>query len=116
MFRFFQGSKAIASLDNQLDANKVGRKAATLSQLKQWGYPVPSGWLLPPGDDAEALIAFLQPSPTEPLAVRSSAVGEDSQQASAAGNALVIGQRLERDDLARKESFSGESSIPCDAS
>ncbi len=90
MFRFFQGSKAIASLDTQLDANKVGQKAATLSQLKQWGYPVPSGWLLPPGDDAEALIAFLQPSPTESLAVRSSAVGEDSQQASAAGQYETI--------------------------
>jgi pyruvate,water dikinase len=99
MFRFFQGSKAIASLDNQLDANKVGQKAATLSQLKQWGYPVPSGWLLPPGDDAEALIAFLQPSPTEPLAVRSSAVGEDSQQASAAGQYETILNVTSREQL-----------------
>lgn len=85
MFRFFQGSKAIVSLDNSLSASKVGQKAATLSQLKRWGYPVPPGWVLPPGDDAEPLINFLQPRETEPLAVRSSAVGEDSEQASAAG-------------------------------
>ncbi|HCF28879.1 MAG TPA: pyruvate phosphate dikinase PEP/pyruvate-binding protein, partial [Cyanobacteria bacterium UBA11049] len=85
MFRFFQGSKAIVSLDDRLEANKVGQKAATLSQLKRWGYPVPPGWVLPPGDDAEPLINFLQPREAQPLAVRSSAVGEDSEQASAAG-------------------------------
>ncbi len=85
MFRFFRGDKAIVSLDRQLDASKVGQKAATLSRLKQWGYPVPMGWVLPPGDDAEPLINFLQPSQAEPLVVRSSAVGEDSEQASAAG-------------------------------
>lgn len=85
MFRFFRGDKAIVSLDNQQEANKVGQKAATLSKLKRWGYPVPPGWVLLSGDDAEPLINFLQPSQTEPLAVRSSAVGEDSEQASAAG-------------------------------
>ena len=85
MFRFFRGDKAIFSLDNQLNASKFGQKAATLSQLKRWGYAVPMGWVLPPGDDAEPLINFLQPGETEPLVVRSSAVGEDSEQASAAG-------------------------------
>ena len=85
IFRFFQASKAIVSLDAQLDASKVGQKAATLSELKRWGYPVPMGWVLPPGDDASSLIEFLQPSPEAPLVVRSSAVGEDSEQATAAG-------------------------------
>lgn len=85
MFRFFQGSKAIVSLDDRLDASKVGQKAATLSRLKQWGYPVPMGWVLPPGDDAQTLIEFMQPSNAQPLVVRSSAVGEDSEGASAAG-------------------------------
>jgi len=85
VFRFFQGRKAIVSLDEQLDASKVGQKAATLSRLKRWGYPVPMGWILTPGDDPEALINFLQPSDEAPLVVRSSAVGEDSEQASAAG-------------------------------
>lgn len=90
MFRFFRGDKAIVSLDSQLDASKVGQKAATLSQLKRWGYPVPIGWVLPPGDDAEPLINFVQPSEAEPLVARSSAVGEDSELASAAGQYETI--------------------------
>jgi len=61
MFRFFRGDKGIVSLDDQLDATKVGHKA-TLSQLKRWGYPVPMGWVLPAGDDPEPLIKFLQNS------------------------------------------------------
>ncbi len=85
MFKFFQGSKAIVSLDTELAVQKFGQKAATLAQLKRLGYPVPQGWVLPPGDDWEAISEFLQPTPAEPLAVRSSAVGEDSESASAAG-------------------------------
>ena len=90
VFRFFRSDKAIVSLNDQLDASKVGQKAATLSQLKRWGYPVPVGWVLPPGDDPEPLIKFLQPSNLVPLVVRSSAVGEDSEQASAAGQYETI--------------------------
>jgi pyruvate,water dikinase len=90
MFRFFRGDKGIVSLDDQLDASKVGHKAATLSQLKRWGYPVPMGWVLPAGDDPEPLIKFLQHSELAPLVVRSSAVGEDSEQASAAGQYETI--------------------------
>ncbi len=84
-FRFFQGSKAIVSLDAKLEVQKVGQKAATLSKLKRLGYPVPPGWVLPAGDDLEPIVAFLHPSAAEPLVVRSSAVGEDSESASAAG-------------------------------
>ncbi|MFB2973237.1 glycerol-3-phosphate acyltransferase [Aerosakkonema sp. BLCC-F183] len=90
MFRFFRGDKAMISLDQQLDASKVGQKAATLSQLKHWGYSVPDGWVLPPGDDPVPLIESLQPSPTSPLVVRSSAIGEDSELASAAGQYETI--------------------------
>lgn len=90
VFRFFRGDKAIVCLDQPLDAQKVGQKAATLSQLKRWGYPVPMGWVLPPGDDLEALVEFLQPSPAQPLVVRSSAVGEDSEESSAAGQYQTI--------------------------
>src|SRR4028119_433933 len=85
VFRFFRGDRAIISLDTELDARKVGQKAATLSQLKRWGYSVPTGWVLPPGDDPEPLIQYLPISDSEPLVVRSSAVGEDSEEASAAG-------------------------------
>ncbi len=84
-FRFFQGSKTIVSLDTQLEVRKAGQKATTLSKLKRLGYPVPPGWVLPAGDDLEAMVNFLHPSTAEPLVVRSSAVGEDSETASAAG-------------------------------
>ena len=85
VFHFFQGRQAILSLDDQLDARRVGQKAATLSELKRRGYPVPPGWVLPLGERPEPLIQFLQLSDLVPLVVRSSAVGEDSEQASAAG-------------------------------
>jgi len=85
VFNFFRGDKSIVSLDTKLESSKVGQKAATLSQLKRWGYSVPTGWVLPPGDDSEPLITYLPVSESEPLVVRSSAVGEDSEQASAAG-------------------------------
>ncbi len=99
MFRFFQGRKTIVCLGDQLDASKVGQKAATLSELKRWGYPVPMGWLLPPGDDPAPLIKFLQPSDEAPLVVRSSAVGEDSEQASAAGQYETVLNVTSRESL-----------------
>ncbi|MCC5647173.1 glycerol-3-phosphate acyltransferase [Nostoc sp. CHAB 5824] len=77
--------RAMVSLDEELDAAIVGEKAATLSQIKRWGYPVPKGWVLAPIDDPGLLTEFLQPSELSPLVVRSSAIGEDSEQASAAG-------------------------------
>lgn len=89
VFRFFRGDKAIVSLNNELTATQVGQKAATLSHLLRWGYPVPMGWVLPPGDDSEPLITYL-PASESPLVVRSSAVGEDSQQASAAGQYKTV--------------------------
>jgi pyruvate,water dikinase len=85
MFKFFRGDRALRSLDQSLDAEQVGSKAATLSDLKRLGYPIPMGWVLAPGDDPAPLLERLQPSPKHPLVVRSSAVGEDSDIASAAG-------------------------------
>lgn len=85
VFRFFRGDRAILSLDRSLQADKVGAKAAVLSNLLREGYPVPFGWVLPPGDDPSALIASLNPTAEQPLVVRSSAIGEDSETASAAG-------------------------------
>ncbi len=84
-FKFFRGDRALRSLDHPLHARKVGQKAATLARLKRLGYPVPMGWVLSPGDDPEPLLERLQPSPKAPLVVRSSAVGEDTETASAAG-------------------------------
>ncbi|WP_416673170.1 glycerol-3-phosphate acyltransferase [Egbenema bharatensis] len=85
VFQFFKGDQSLLTLEQALDANKVGQKAATLSQLKRWGYPVPMGWVLPPGDAPASLLNKVQPSPETPFVVRSSAVGEDSEHASAAG-------------------------------
>jgi phosphohistidine swiveling domain-containing protein/glycerol-3-phosphate acyltransferase PlsY len=85
MFRFFRGDRALVSLDAPLDATKFGHKAATLGQLRAWGYPVPRGYVLPAGDDPTALLAIAEPSPSQPLAVRSSALDEDTSSASGAG-------------------------------
>jgi phosphohistidine swiveling domain-containing protein/glycerol-3-phosphate acyltransferase PlsY len=86
VFQVLQGQKnTMLSLAQPLLAEKVGQKAANLSQLKRWGYAVPIGWVLEPGEDAEPLIQSLKPTSEKPLVVRSSAIGEDSEQASAAG-------------------------------
>lgn len=87
---YLRGNRPILSLDDQLDAAVVGQKAATLSQIKRWGYPVPKGWVISPIDNPEGLIAILQPSDLSPLVVRSSAIGEDSEHASAAGQYKTI--------------------------
>lgn len=90
MFRFFQGDKNILTLNSKLSANEVGQKAANLSLLKRQGYPVAQGWVLRPGDDIKVLVEHLDPSTQSPLIVRSSAIGEDSQFASAAGQYISI--------------------------
>lgn len=90
MFQFFRGDKAILSLNDTLEPHKVGQKAATLSQLKRLGYPIPNGWVLPAGDDPQPLMDLLEPSPQNPLIVRSSAVGEDTETASSAGQYTTV--------------------------
>ncbi|MEO0867093.1 MAG: glycerol-3-phosphate acyltransferase [Cyanobacteria bacterium J06642_11] len=90
LFRFFRGESALQGLDQVLDPAIVGNKAATLSQLKNWGYPVPMGYVLRAGDDPAALFKLCQPSPQQPLVVRSSAVGEDGLGASAAGQYVSV--------------------------
>ncbi len=90
LFRFFRGESALQALDHVLDATVVGNKAATLSQLKAWGYPVPMGYILRAGDDPAALLDLCQPTPQQPLVVRSSAVGEDGLGASSAGQYVSV--------------------------
>lgn len=85
MFQFFQGDRALLNLDQPLSPGKVGHKAATLSQLKRWGYAVPMGWVLPAGDDPEPLLTSLNFDPEHPLVARSSAFGEDSLTTAMAG-------------------------------
>lgn len=85
VFHFFRGNKDILSLNDPLDSRQVGAKAGNLSLLCRWGYDVPLGWVIKPGDDIFQLCDFLQPSVSNPLVVRSSALDEDSLTASAAG-------------------------------
>jgi phosphoenolpyruvate synthase/pyruvate phosphate dikinase/glycerol-3-phosphate acyltransferase PlsY len=99
MFRFLRGNKKILSLNHKLDPSQVGQKAANLSQLKEWGYSVPDGWVLLPKEDLQPLIEFLQPSQTEPLIVRSSAIGEDSESASGAGQYATILNITDKEQL-----------------
>ncbi len=99
MFRFFRPDKTIISLDQKLNVQKVGVKSANLSVVKRLGYAVPDGWVLLPGDDFRPLLAYLNPSPQEPLVVRSSAIGEDSESASAAGQYLTILNITSRENL-----------------
>ena len=88
----------LARLDEAVDADQFGGKAAQLAALRRAGLPVPAGVALSvglveavaAGDPAAAAEverghAFLRP----PLAVRSSAVGEDSDAASFAGQHLT---------------------------
>jgi pyruvate,water dikinase len=65
-------------------ADRVGGKAAGLARLRELGLPVPPYVVLAVGeelDDPGGIVSRLG----EPLAVRSSAVGEDSRARSAAG-------------------------------
>jgi pyruvate,water dikinase len=101
MFQFFRGDRALLTLDRPLHPQKVGAKAATLSLLKRWGYAVPPGWVLPPGDDAEPLVDVLNPTADQPLVVRSSAIGEDGETASSAGQYETVLNVTSRGGLRR---------------
>ena len=87
-------------LDATLDAGEYGGKAANLSAASRAGLPVPEGFALS-WKDTEAIVSG-GPNPAGastpelgdladvPLAVRSSAVGEDSRGASFAGQHLTV--------------------------
>ncbi|MGF1458444.1 MAG: glycerol-3-phosphate acyltransferase [Leptolyngbyaceae cyanobacterium] len=94
MFQFLKGSEVIGSLNDPPNAAQMGQKAATLAQLKQRGYVVPEGWVLPPASSVPSLIAHLEKSNADPWqqawVVRSSAIGEDSPDTSGAGQYTSI--------------------------
>jgi pyruvate,water dikinase len=91
----------ILTLAESSDVAVVGGKAAGLARLAALGLPVPTTLVLPvgadvPGDpERDRIVAELG----EPVAVRSSAVGEDARDRSAAGQfESVVG--VHRADLA----------------
>lgn len=72
------------------DPTVVGHKAATLAALAHEGFPVPPGFVLPPGYEVEAftdaeLNRAVDALGGFPVAVRSSGVAEDLEDASFAG-------------------------------
>ncbi|RZM79188.1 glycerol-3-phosphate acyltransferase [Leptolyngbya iicbica] len=96
MFQYLRGRDVIGSLNDKPQVAQMGHKAATLAQLKQAGYAVPRGWVLPMGAAARSLIQHLEKVEPEPWQqrwiVRSSAVDEDSLEASGAGQYESIAQ------------------------
>ncbi|MBE9012431.1 pyruvate phosphate dikinase PEP/pyruvate-binding protein, partial [Pseudanabaenaceae cyanobacterium LEGE 13415] len=73
-------------------------------------------WVLLPGDDPKPLIESLQPSREKPLIVRSSAIGEDTESASAAGQYESIPNITHRELLLPAivrclESYEQESAV-----
>ncbi|NMF66250.1 pyruvate phosphate dikinase PEP/pyruvate-binding protein [Brasilonema octagenarum UFV-E1] len=115
-FKFFRGNQSILTLDDELEAALVGQKAARLAEVKRWGYPVPKGWIIGPYQNPEQLIETLQPSPVLPFVVRSSAIGEDTELASGAGQyetVLNVTSKQElRDAIAQcRASYNSERAI-----
>ncbi|WP_204139172.1 glycerol-3-phosphate acyltransferase [Halomicronema sp. CCY15110] len=85
LFGFFRSDRALLSLDTSLDAATVGGKAARLAELNAWGYPVPTGYGLPAGDDPAMLLDITRPSVASPVVVRASMVGDRPALAASAG-------------------------------
>ena len=98
-----------APLADALDERQFGGKAASLAKSLRAGLPVPPGFALSPpiveavfGADADAL-KYLRAEFTAlagPCAVRSSAIGEDSDQASFAGQHVTVLNVRHEDDVA----------------
>jgi pyruvate,water dikinase len=98
-----------APLADALDETQFGGKAASLAKSLRAGLPVPPGFALSPpvveavfGADADAL-KHLRAGFTAlagPCAVRSSAIGEDSDQASFAGQHVTVLNVRHEDDVA----------------
>ena len=71
------------------DLPRVGRKGFTLARLRQEGFPVPDGFVLPPGVPAERALDARARLPGA-LAVRSSSSAEDTADASFAGQYRTV--------------------------
>ncbi len=79
---------ALITLAQTLDPARYGNKAANLSQIKRAGLAVPEGWVCAVD---QALEPFATQIPlTQTVIVRSSAPGEDSLSASAAGQYVTV--------------------------
>ncbi|MCK6551979.1 hypothetical protein L6R52_39475 [Myxococcota bacterium] len=68
-----------------LDPARVGHKAATCARLERAGFPVPRGFVVPPGVSLDRELLRVALAPFDRVAVRSSGLDEDSADASHAG-------------------------------
>ncbi|TVQ41914.1 MAG: pyruvate phosphate dikinase PEP/pyruvate-binding protein [Gloeocapsa sp. DLM2.Bin57] len=114
MFNFLRGQSGLISLEKSLKPTEVGQKAANLSLLKSWGYLVPDGWVLLADEKIDFDLEWLQVSEDNPYIVRSSAVGEDDQFSSAAGQYQSILNITNQAELKRaiavcRDSYLSES-------
>jgi pyruvate,water dikinase len=77
----------LLALDAATDADTCGHKAATLALLRNLGFDVPDGFVIPAGVQASRgeIAAALARLGTGPVAVRSSGLAEDLPDASFAG-------------------------------
>lgn len=99
LFGFFRSDRALLSLDQPLNRDTVGSKAATLAQLTAWGYPVPQGYVLPAGDDPAMLLGVTRPSGKMPVVARASAVDDNPLIASGAGQYAAVTDITSQDTL-----------------
>lgn len=79
---------------NESELNLMGGKAATLARLLQKGFPVPEGAVVfsepQTADGVEQIMSWWEKQGAFPVAVRSSASGEDSADFSYAGQFLTL--------------------------
>ncbi len=97
----------------------IGGKAEGLRRLLELGLPVPPAVVVPVGADVEDVAAFAELG--EPVAVRSSAVGEDARDRSAAGQYetllnvraadLVVAISRVRASTARARAYGGGDDV-----
>ncbi|MDY7020540.1 MAG: glycerol-3-phosphate acyltransferase, partial [Cyanobacteriota bacterium] len=111
----------LATLSESLDEKVYGSKATRLSQLKKAGFRVASGWVLPvfktPKETSKKVSNFDLPVPDTdlPVIVRSSAIGEDSDTSSAAGQYESVGpvtseaELVQAIDICRQSYWSSEA-------
>ncbi|MDY6807220.1 MAG: glycerol-3-phosphate acyltransferase, partial [Cyanobacteriota bacterium] len=107
------------SLNDKLDVNLSGEKAATLAKLKQAGFNVAEGFILPPEAIGLSITDPLHPLYSwgkYPLIVRSSAIGEDSDANSAAGQYKTVAPVNNKEELSQavqrvRESYSTPEAI-----
>lgn len=107
------------SLNDKLDVDICGEKAATLAKLKQAGFNVAEGFILPAEAIGLSITDPLHPLSSWgkfPLIVRSSAMGEDSDTNSAAGQYKTVAPVNNKEELSQavqevRESYSTPEAI-----